>query len=88
MIDLEGMLRALESQVAQIDCPACPGKMRIRVGDIRDGNQVDCDACGLSVPLAGHGSIDDALQPVKKDIAVAFKRAFRAIEDYTRPPGT
>lgn len=86
MLDFEALQRTFENQVAQISCPKCHGGFEVRVADIEPGAVVSCAACGMEVPLTVDQTTEQLLAMIKGDLAFAFKRAFKAIEDYKQPP--
>lgn len=86
MVDFEALQRTFENQVAHVDCPSCQGGFEVRVIDIEPGKVVRCAGCGMEVPLTVDQTTEQLLAMIKGDMAFAFKRAFKAIEDYTQPP--
>lgn len=86
MLDFEQLLNALHDEVAVVPCPVCQGAFKARVGELREGTVLVCEGCAFEVPLAPDQTPEDLLNDVKSDLAVAFKKAFKAIEDYAQPP--
>lgn len=85
MVDFEALQRTFENQVAQIECPSCRGAFEVRVADIEPGVVVRCAGCDMAVPLKVDQTTEQLLAMIKGDLAFAFKRAFKAIEDYKKP---
>lgn len=86
MLDFEKLLNALQDEVAEVPCPACHGSFKAAVGELRDGTVLKCQGCGFEVPMQTAQTPEDLVADVKKDLAGAFKRAFKAIEEYAEPP--
>lgn len=86
MLDFVAMQRALENEVAAIACPSCHGTIEVRLGDMKPGRVARCAECDFEVPITVEYDSDRLIDAMKGDLAFAFKRAFKAIEDFTTPP--